>query len=326
VRIYGYDKIVSTLLSGEATQGKKNYKQVLEDKIKYCLIAQGLSEIMTYSFTSPKIFDKLNIPEDSELRKVVVISNPLGEENSIMRTTTLSGMLETMARNYSRRVEQVRLFELGNIYIPKNFPVNELPEEKLIVTLGLYGNTDFYELKGVIEELICTLGISEYEIVPERENASFHPGRTAKIYLNQKEAGTFGEIHPDVLENYEIDTRAYVAMLDFNTLLENTNLVKQYKPLPKYPAITRDIALLVKDEILVKQIEDIIKQYSGKLLEDVKLFDIYKGKQIPKGMKSVAYSITFRANDRTLTDEDVNKVFDKIVNSLKVNLEAQLRE
>ncbi|MDK2811268.1 MAG: phenylalanyl-tRNA synthetase beta chain [Petroclostridium sp.] len=325
-RIYGYDKIESTLLSGKTTQGRKNRKQLLEDKIKNCLIAQGLSEIITYSFTSPKIFDYLNIPQDSELRKVVTISNPLGEENSIMRTTTLSGMLEVMARNYNHRVEQVKLFELGSIYIPKALPVQELPEEKLVVTLGMYGESDFYLLKGVVEELLYILGIQEYEIIPEKNNPSFHPGRTAKVYINQKELGIMGEVHPDVLENYELAVRSYVAMLDFNTLLENANMVAQYKPLPKYPAVTRDIAMLVKDEIMVKQIEDIIKQCSGKLLEDVKLFDVYKGKQIPEGMKSVAYSITFRASDRTLTDEDINKVFNKIINGLKTNLDAQLRE
>lgn len=325
-RIYGYDKIKPTLQSGEATQGGRNFKQTLEDKIKNCLIGQGLSEIMTYSFTSPKIFDDLNIPEDSDLRKVVTISNPLGEENSIMRTTTMSGMLEVMGRNYNRRIEKVSLFEIGSIYIPKAIPINELPDEKLMVTIGMYGDADFYDLKGVVEELLYTLGIREYDTTPYADNPSFHPGRTAVISINDKELGILGEIHPDVLENYEIDTRSYVAVLDFNTLMENANMERQYEPLPKYPAVTRDIAMLVKDEILVKQIENIIKRCSGKLLEELQLFDVYKGKQIPEGMKSVAYSITFRAKDRTLTDEDINAVFDKIVDELKTNLGAQLRE
>ncbi|WHH60188.1 phenylalanine--tRNA ligase subunit beta [Petroclostridium sp. X23] len=324
-RIYGYDKITSTLLSGTATQGRKNEKQLLEDKVKNCMIAQGLSEIMTYSFTSPKVFDYMKVPADSDLRKAVVISNPLGEENSIMRTTTLSGMIEVLARNYNRRVEKAKLFELGSIYIPKNIPVNELPEEKLVVTLGMYGDVDFYDLKGAVEELLFTLGIKDYDFVREQDHSSFHPGRTAKIYIGEDELGVVGEIHPDVLESYEVPTRAYAAMLDFNTLQARANLNAEYQPLPKYPAVTRDIAMLVKDEIMVKQIENIIKQCSGKILEDIKLFDVYKGKQIPEGMKSVAYSIIFRASDRTLTDEEINKVFDKIVKSLKENLDAELR-
>ncbi|MGE4284393.1 MAG: phenylalanine--tRNA ligase subunit beta [Clostridia bacterium] len=324
-RIYGYDKIQPTLLSGEATQGKKSYKQQLEDKIKACMIAQGLSEIVTYSFTSPKVFDLMNISEDSELRKVVSISNPLGEENSIMRTTTLSGMLEVLSRNYNHRVEKVRFFELGSIYIPKSVPIEELPEEKLDLTLGAYGNIDFYDIKGAVEELLYILGVKEYDLEPEKNNPSFHPGRTAKVFIQGEELGILGELHPGVLENYEISTRAYAAMLDFNTLLKHANLTAEYKPLPKYPAVTRDIAMLVKDEVMVKQIENIIKQHSGKILEDVKLFDVYKGKQIPEGMKSVAYSIIFRASDRTLTDEEINKMFNKIVNSLKEQLGAELR-
>ncbi len=325
-RIYGYDNIEPTLLSGEATLGGKNDKQLVEDKIEDCLIAQGFSEIVTYSFTSPKIFDDLNIPEDSALRKAVTISNPLGEENSIMRTTTLSSMLEVLARNYNHRAKQVRVFEIGSVYRPKSLPVEELPDEKLVVTIGMYGDADFYDLKGTVEELLYVLGIRDYDVVPCQDDPSFHPGRTAKIVLNDKLLGVMGEVHPSVLENYEISARSYVAMLDFGVLLACADRVSKYTPLPKYPAVTRDIAMLIKDEILVKQVEDIIKGCSGKLLEDVNLFDVYKGEQIPAGMKSVAYSITFRAADRTLTDEEVNKVFEKILNALETNLDAQLRK
>ncbi len=220
----------------------------------------------------------------------------------------------------------MRLFELGSIYLPKSLPVQELPNEELKVTMGMYGNVDFYDLKGVTEELLYTLGIQNYEVVPCTDNPSFHPGRTATLLMNGQEFGIIGEIHPTVLENYEMDTKAYVGILDFDILLKNYKEVSKYTPLPKYPAVTRDIAMLVKDEILVKQIEDIIKKCSGKLLEDIQLFDVYKGKQIPQGLKSVAYSITYRANDRTLTDEDINKVFDKMLKQLKTNLDAQLRE
>jgi len=324
-RIYGYNNIPSTLLSGEATQGRRTRKQMLESKVKDCLVGQGLSEVITYSFTGPKVFDDLNLPADSGLRNAVTITNPLGEENSIMRTTTLPSMLEVMSRNYNHRIESVALFELGAVYIPKSLPVQELPEEKKVITVGMYGNTDFYDLKGIVEELISLVGIKEYTIERVIDHPSFHPGRTARICIDDIELCIFGEIHPEVLENFEIGTRAYVAMMDFNTLYEKANWKVQYKQLPKYPAVTRDIAMLVKDEVMVKDIESIIKKYSGKLLEELKLFDVYKGKQVPEGMKSVAYSIVFRAVDRTLTDEDINSVFNKIVNALQINLGAQLR-
>ena len=326
-RIYGYDNITPTLLAGEATQGGRNAKQTMEDRIKDCLIGQGLSEIMTYSFTSPNMLKQLNIPQQSPLTNVVTISNPLGEENSIMRTTTMGGMLEVIARNVNRRIDQASLFEIGSIYIPKALPIKELPKEKQIISLGMYGEkVDFYDLKGAIEELLYIMGIEKYEVLPCKDNPSFHPGRTANIYIKDKEVGVFGEVHPTVAENYEIDVRVYVGLLDFESVLGHANLVRTYKPLPKYPAVTRDIAMLVRDEILVKQIEDIIKKCAGNLLEEVHLFDVYKGKQIPEGMKSVAYALTFRAQDRTLTDEDIQSVFDKTVKALKEGLSAQLRE
>ncbi len=324
-RIYGYDKIKPTLVTGEITQGGKNYKQGIEDKVKSSLLAQGLSEIITYSFTSPKVFDLINIPKDSKLRSAVQIINPLGEENSIMRTTTLPEMLQVLSRNFNHRTQEVRLFEFGKVYFPKAVPVKELPEEKNVVTLGMYGEVDYYDIKGNVEVVLETLRIKDFEFSPLRDNPSFHPGKTAKLLIGGKEAGVVGEVHPMVTDNYEIETRVFAAVLDFDILLEGANLVPEYRPLPKYPAVTRDIAMLVRDEVLVKQIEDIIRKCSGKLLEQLKLFDVYKGKQIPEGIKSVAYSITFRASDRTLTDDEINKVFDKILSSLKQNLEAELR-
>ena len=275
---------------------------------------------------NPRVFQDLKISEDSNLRNAVVISNPLGEENSLMRTTTLPAMLDVMHRNYNQRIEEVKFFELGTIYIPEQLPITQLPQEQTIVTMGMYGGVDFYDLKGVIEELLDSLGVKEYEFTPEKSNPSFHSGRTAKVHVGGKELGLLGEIHPDVTHNYQISTRCYVAMLDFNMLLKSANLVPQYKPLPKYPAVTRDIAVLVKEDIMVKQIEDIISYSSAELLEDIHLFDVYKGKQTPEGMKSVAYAITFRAEDRTLTDEDVNKVFDKIIINLESKLGAELRK
>ncbi|MCX7747602.1 MAG: phenylalanine--tRNA ligase subunit beta [Clostridia bacterium] len=326
-RFYGYNKIKPTLLLGKAsTQGKKTLKQKVEDMIKDTMIACGLSETYTYSFTSPKVFDEISLPADSEIRKAVVISNPLGEDYSIMRTTTVPDMLEVLSRNYNRRIEAANLFEVSFVYLPQSIPVDKLPYEKPVLTLGMYGNGDFYDMKGVLEELFATLRITKYEFEPDRDNPTYHPGRCASIVINGKKAGIFGEVHPDVVEKFECAERTYLGVVDVEDLVENASMKSEYKPLPKFPAITRDIAMLVKDDILVKQIEAVIKERSGKILEAVKLFDVYKGKQIPEGMKSVAYSITFRADDRTLVDEEVNKVMTKILDGLKNKIGAHLRE
>jgi len=325
-RFYGYNNIEPTLLSGKAaTLGKKTFKQSIEDLIKNTMIACGLSETYTYSFTSPKMFDKLNLPADSELRKAVVISNPLGEDYSVMRTTTIPDMLGVISTNYNRRIEGVRLFEMSYVYIPKSLPLNELPYEKSVLTLGMYGGVDFYDLKGVVEELMARLGIEDYDISPEKNNVVFHPGRTAVLSIKGEYVGVFGEVHPDVAEEFECPERTYIGVIEVEKLVNNASMNSEYTPLPKFPAVARDMALLVKDEIPVKQIEDIIKQRAGKILEEIKLFDVYKGKQVPEGMKSVAYSITFRASDRTLTDEDVNKAMKKILDGMKTNLGAELR-
>ena len=326
-RFYGYNNIEATLLSGKAaTLGKKTYKQSLEDIIKNTMISCGLYEAFTYSFTSPKDFDMLNLPADSVLRNAVVISNPLGEDYSIMRTTTIPGMLNVVSTNYNRRIDEARLFEMSFVYLPESLPIKELPKEKPILTMGMYGKTDFYELKGTVEELLLRLGIKEYEFAPVKDDPAFHPGRTASLLIKGEYAGIIGEVHPMVSEKFECPERTYVGVVEVESLVKNSALETQYKPLPKFPAVSRDIAMLVKDEILVKQIEDIIKQRSGKILEDIKLFDVYKGKQVPEGMKSVAYSITFRASDRTLTDDEVGKTMTKILEGLKNNIEAQLRE
>lgn len=323
-RFYGYNNIKATLLEGKATtQGRKSPAQKIVDIIADTMISCGLLEAYTFSFTSPKVFDRIRLPEDSELRKAVVISNPLGEDYSIMRTTTLPDMLDCLSRNYNRRIEEASLFDISKIYLPAE---DQLPEEKLVLTVGMYGKVDFYDLKGVVEELLSRLGIKNYDLQPEKETPAFHPGRTASLYIDGQKTGVFGEVHPEVAENFEAPERTYIGVLEVMPLVRNTQLRSEYKPMPKFPAVARDIAMLVKDEVMVKQIEDIIRQRGGKILEDLKLFDLYKGKQIPEGMKSVAYSITFRAEDRTLTDEDVNKAMAKILDGLKNNLDAQLRE
>ncbi len=324
-RFYGYNNIKSSLFSGETTQGRKTLKQKVEDMCKHVMNAQGLSEIYTYSMISPKSLDMIRTDTSSKLRDMVMIANPLSEEHRAMRTTTISSMLEVLARNYSRRIPAVRLFELSYVYLPKTLPLTELPEEKEILSIGLYGDEDFYSLKGVVEELLAYLGINDYQLVRGDDNA-FHPGRTAEIRIAGKKAGEIGEVHPDVLENYGLNTRVYVGAIELDHLITNVNLVHQYKPLPKYPAVDRDIAMVVRDEISVGQIEQTIKSKAGKLLEELALFDVYKGGQITKGYKSVAYSLSFRANDRTLTDEEVNKVMEGITKGLKDSLDAELRQ
>lgn len=334
-RFYGYNTIKPTLLQGkETTRGIKSTKQRIEDRIHNTMTASGLYEIYTYSFTSPDVFDMINLPPDSPLRNAVVISNPLGVDYSIMRTTTIPDMLAVLARNYNRRIEEARLYELSYTYSKKKTRCSQvkgidessLPLEIETLTLGMYGKTDFFDLKGVVEELLADLRISNYELLRETDNPIFHPGRTAALIINGEKAGIIGEVHPDVLEKFEISTKAYVGVIEVEKLISNAKEGAQYKALPRYPAMTRDIAMLVKDEVLVKEIEDIIKQKGGEILEDIKLFDVYKGKQVPEGMKSVAYSITFRAEDRTLVDEEVNKVMEKVLQGLKTGLDAQLRE
>ncbi len=325
-RFHDYNNIEATLFSGKTpTLGRKTRKQKIEDIIRNTMVSCGLYETCTYSFTSPKVFDRIRLPEDSPLRKAVPILNPLGEDYSIMRTTTLPHMLENISRNYNRRAESARLFEISFVYLPESVPVTTLPEEKPVLTIGMYGDTDFYELKGIVEELMMALGIKKYDFEPERDNPSFHPGRTASVLVNGKKVGVIGEVHPIVSENFETPERTYVGMLEIEPLVANADMRKEYKPLPKYPAVSRDIALLVKDEIPVRQIDDIIKKKGGSILESFKLFDVYKGRQVAEGMKSVAYSITFRAADRTLTDDEVNRVMEKILESLKADLGAQLR-
>jgi phenylalanyl-tRNA synthetase beta chain len=326
-RFHGYNNIKATLLEGKAaTVGGKTWKQKLEQIIRNTMLSCGLSETYTYSFTSPKVFDRINLPADSELRKAIVIANPLGEDYSIMRTTTLPDMLEVLATNYNRRVEEAKLFEVSHVYIPKQLPLSELPEEKPVLTLGMYGNVDFYDLTGAIDELMATLGIKKCSYKPVKDNPSFHPGRTAKLVVEGRECGILGEVHPMVAQKFGAAQQNYVGMLDMEPLMAKALIKPEYKPLPKFPAVSRDIAMLVEDGILVKEIEQIIESKAGRILEEIKLFDVYKGKQVPEGKKSVAYSILFRAADRTLTDEEVGKSMADIVKALSEKLGAQLRE
>ncbi len=324
-RFYGYDRIGTTLPTGEATTGKLSYKLRIEDVARKVAEFCGFSEGMTYSFESPKVFDKLNLPKDDGLRDTVVISNPLGEDFSVMRTLPLNGMLTSLSTNYNRRNKNVRLYELANVYLPKSLPLTELPDERMQFTLGMYGDGDFYTMKGVVEEFFDKAGMHKrphYD--PEAGKAFLHPGRQANIIYNDQVIGYLGEVHPDVLDNYKIGEKAYVAVLDMPAVIPFTSFDRKYTGIAKYPAVTRDISMVVPKNVLVGQIEAMLEQRGGKILESFSLFDIYEGSQILAGYKSVAYSITFRAKDHTLEEKEVTSAMNKILNGLKsMNIELR---
>ena len=285
----------------------------------------GFSQSMTYSFESPKVFDKLMIPEGDELRRTVTILNPLGEDFSIMRTSPLNGLFTSLSTNYNRRNKDVKLYELANIYLPKNLPLTELPDERMQFTLGMYGEGDFFTMKGVVEELFDKLGMrKKVHYDPKCSRPYFHPGRKADIVYDGVTVGYLGELHPDVADRYKIGERTYVAVLDMPAVIPFADFDRKYQGLAKYPAVTRDLSMVVPKAVLVGQIEDVLAQRGGKLLESYNLFDIYEGAQIGTGYKSVAYSITFRAKDHTLTDDEVNGVMKKILNGLQ-SLGIELR-
>lgn len=317
-RFYGYDKIPVSLPSGEATTGKLSFKMRVEAKAREIAEFCGFSQGMNYSFESPKVFDKLLLPEDSEYRKAVKIANPLGEDFSIMRTLSLNGMLTSLATNYNRRNKNVRLYELGNVYLPKQVPVTELPEERMQFTLGMYGEGDFFTMKGVIEEFFDSLGMrKKITYHPNAGKEYLHPGRQALVSYEGVTVGFLGEVHPEVLDNYNIGTKAYVAVLDMPEVVKFASFDRKYEGIAKFPAVTRDISMVVPKSVLVGEIEAMIEQRGGKILESYSLFDVYEGAQIKEGFKSVAYSISFRAKDRTLEDADVTAAMKKILNGLE---------
>ena len=317
-RFYGYDKIPTTLPSGEATTGKLSFKLRIEQKAREIAEFCGFSQGMCYSFESPKVFDKLLLDTDDTLRNAITIANPLGEDFSIMRTISLNGMLTSLATNFNRRNKDVRLYELGNIYLPKSLPLTELPDERMQFTLGMYGEGDFFTMKGVVEEFFESIGMMKKPSYDPKAGKNFlHPGRQANICYDKKIVGYLGEVHPEVCDNYDIKTKVYVAVLDMPEILPFATFDRKYAGVARFPAVSRDISMVVPKEILVGEIEAMIAQRGGKILEDYKLFDIYEGAQIKAGYKSVAYSITFRAADRTLEDADVTAVMKKILNGLE---------
>lgn len=325
-RFYGYDNIPTTLPTGEATTGKlpfdKRIEGVAKDIAEFCGFSQG----MCYSFESPKVFDKLLLPEDAKERQAIVISNPLGEDFSIMRTISLNGMLTSLATNYNRRNKNVRLYELGNIYLPKSLPLTELPDERMQFTLGFYGDGDFFTMKGVVEEFFEKIGLhSKTQYDPNAGKAFLHPGRQANIIYNETIVGYLGEVHPEVADIYGIGEKAYVAVIDMPSIIPLATFDRKYEGIAKFPAVTRDISMTVPKEILAGQIEAVIEQRGGKILESYSLFDIYEGAQIKAGYKSVAYSIVFRAKDRTLEEADITGAMKKILKGLE-DMGIELRQ
>lgn len=326
-RIYGYNNIPKTIIRGVA-DAKLTEKQKLERKIANAMTALGAYEITTYSFISPKYFDRIRLSADSLLRKTVVISNPLGEDTSVMRTTLLPSMCEVMARNYNSRNASVCLFELGSEYIPGG---GELPDEPVRLSVGAYGgDMDFYGLKGIVDSMLKNIGVEDFEYAACTDPAvfaeaeAFHPGRCAVITKDGKAIGIVGELHPETLENYGIGVKAYAAKMNVTELLDIANAVKTYKPLPKFPAAVRDLAIVCDENLPVAELEKAIKRAVGNTLESVTLFDVYKGKQIAEGKKSVAYSIAMRSHEGTLTDEQSDAAVKRVLKELE-KLGAELR-
>ena len=317
-RFYGYANIPTTLPSGEATTGKLPFdlrvRATAQDIAEFCGFSQG----MMYSFESPKAFDKLLLPADSKVRNAIRIMNPLGEDFSIMRTQSVNGMLTSLAFNYSHRNKNVRLYELGNIYLPKALPLTELPDERMQFTLGMYGDGDFFTMKGVVEEFLEKAGITcRKTYSPESGKPFLHPGRQADIYCGETLVGYLGEVHPTVAATYGIGERAYLAVLDMPEIVALATYDRKYQGIAKFPAVTRDISMVVPKSILAGQIEEMIIKRGGQNLEGCELFDIYEGAQIKAGFKSMAYSITFRAKDRTLGESDITAAMKKIWNGLE---------
>ena len=317
-RFYGYDNIPTTLPKGEATTGKLPFylriEETARDIAEFCGFSQGYS----YSFESPKVFDKLLIPEGDQLRQAISISNPLGEDFSIMRTISLNGMLNSLAFNYNHRNKNVRLYELGNVYLPKSLPLTELPDERMQFTLGMYGEGDFFTMKGVVEEFFEKVGLrkpAKYD--PNAGKPYLHPGRQANIIYEGTVVGYIGEVHPAVADNYGIGERTYVAVLDMKNIVSFATYDRKFEGIARFPAVTRDLSMVVPKQILAGQIEEMIAQRGGKHLESYHLFDLYEGAQIEKGYKSMAYSITFRAKDKTLEESDIASAMKKILNGLE---------
>ena len=326
IRIYGYNDIKSSKITAENTAGGRTPKQQFKVDLSDALCGMGLDEITTFSFISPRYYDKIRLPDDENVRRSIVISNPLGEDTSIMRVTALPSMMEALELNNNMGNEDVCLYEMGNIYIPAA-EEDDLPCESNVLTLGMYGNVDFYTMKGVIEGVLALGRIKGVTYEAVTDNATFHPGRCARIVAADGEfLGIFGQLHPLTAQNYGFNAPVYAAELDFDAIFEHCDGVIEYKPLPKFPASTRDFSFVCDEDLEVGKLSALIAKAGGKLVEDVKLFDIYRGAQLGEGKKSVSFRVTLRASDRTLTVEEADKVSGKILSSLEHQLGLTLRK
>ncbi len=324
-RLYGYDKMPLTLPKGD-NWGHRNNLQKLRYNVRNAMTSIGANEILTYSFVGGGQYDKMNIDKNDDIRKAVTLKNALGEEYSMMRRSLVGNMLDVLARNSSRSIEEAFAFEIGNVFIPKQWPVSGLPDEKTRLCVGLYGdNEDFFTMKGYMERFFSYMNVDTLDYKATSEVSWLHSGRCAAIYCNEELIGYIGELHPTLSDNYGFNSRVYIADIDFTTMRKYVIDAKFYKPLPKFPASTRDMALVVKKSVLAGDVKKVISDLSIDILESAKLFDVYEGEQIEEGYKSLAYALFFRHDERTLTDEEVNVEFDKILEALKNKLDARLR-
>ncbi len=315
-RFYGYDKIPQTLPSGEGTIGTVTPQMVVETMLRHICEKAGFSESMTYSFDSPKVFDRLLLEEEDEARKAITIQNPLGEDYSIMRTLPLNGLLTSLSTNYNHRNKEVGLYEMANVYLAKELPLTEMPDERVKLAMGMYNKGDFFTMKGVVEEILFKLGIKEAEYTPACPRPYLHPGRKAEILVKGESIGYMGELHPEVAENYRLGTKTYLAVLDVPALVDLSDFDVKFKGIAKFPAVNRDLSLVMKKDILAGEVEKIIRKNAGSYLEKVTLFDVYEGDQVAGDEKSLAYSLVFRAQDKTLEEGDVTRAMDKILGKL----------
>jgi len=334
-RLYGYENIPVTLPEGVTSQGQKTVEQKLRDKILEVLSFRGLYEVINFSFINKNHFDKLLLPEDDSRRNAIPLLNPLSEEQGYMRTSILPGLLVNLQKNINKRNENIGIFELGKIYLPQS-QGQDITREKMTLGIAVSGvlvsdwqekgrKVDFYYLKGILEDLFDKLNIINVDFVPCKDNPSYHPGRTAKVYVNNEQIGILGQVHPLVLENYDLPKEVYIAEIDVDVLFKIGQGKVEFKQLPKFPSVSRDLAIVVKDQVLAKDLIEKIKELGGELLVELQIFDVYKGGQIPSDSKSIAFSLTFQAMDRTLTDKEINEIFDRIQNSLGVHFGATLR-
>jgi phenylalanyl-tRNA synthetase beta chain len=324
-RIYGFHRVESKPLVGGLTRGERPYNKQMELKVKNVMQGLGYNEVMTYSFISPKAYDKLNLPEDAPERKYIRLMNPLGEDYSTMRTTLLSNMMELLYRNEKRGIEEVLAYEIGSVFIPGSLPVTDLPDEKQVLSIGVYGSKDFYFVKESLQIVFGRMGIRNLRFKPLSSHPSFHPGRTAEVYSGDESMGYFGEIHPDVLENYDIKNKVYAGVIDFDQIIRLANPEVKYKPLPKYPAVTRDIAVVVDESVLVGELEETIIENGEGLVEAISLFDIYRGNQVQDNKKSVAFSIVYRSYEGTLTEDIISRIQRNTITGLENKHNAKLR-